>query len=129
MSLHTRRSKIFKKRNVIYLFLLVLLISLPFLFYLVFLKNAAVISPLSKQANFTNIEEILKEKQILFSSVTLLNSTYTVNIPNSGQVMLSSQKNINKQISSLQRILHALTIEGKPFKSIDLRFNEPTIVF
>lgn len=129
MSLHTRRSRISKKRNVVYLFLLVLSISLPFLFYSVFFKNAVVISPLSKQANFTNIEEILKEKQILFSSVILLNSTYTVNIPNSGQVMLSSQKNINEQISSLQRILQALTIEGKLFKSIDLRFNEPTISF
>jgi len=34
-----------------------------------------------------------------------------------------------QQIASLQRILRALTIEGKSFKNIDFRFKEPIISF
>lgn len=76
------------------------------------------------------VEKILKDKNILFSQVFVLSdSSYMVNIPNNGQVRLSSQKNIDNQISSLQRILRELTIEGKPFKSIDFRFEEPIVSY
>jgi hypothetical protein len=61
--------------------------------------------------------------------VTALDSSYSVNIPNNGQVILSGDKDINSQIASLQRILIQLTIEGKTFKNIDFRFSEPTISF
>ena len=76
------------------------------------------------------IEKILENNNILFSQVLVLpDSSYQVSIPNNGQVKLSSKKDINRQITSLQRILRELTIEGKSFKSIDFRFNEPIISF
>lgn len=76
------------------------------------------------------VEKSLREKNIAFSQVLALSdSTYRINIPNNGQVKLSQTLDISKQIASLQRILVALTIEGKPFKSIDLRFKEPIISF
>lgn len=78
----------------------------------------------------TKVEKVLKDNNILFSQVLVLSdSSYEVIIPNNGQIRLSSQKNIENQISSLQRILRELTIEGKPFKSIDFRFEEPIISF
>jgi len=76
------------------------------------------------------VERLFREKNILFSHVLVLSdSSYSVSIPNNGLVRLSSQKNINKQMSSLQRILRELTIEGKQFKIIDFRFEEPIISF
>lgn len=94
-------------------------------------KRPLFISPLGKIESYTAIiEKSLKEKNISFSQVlTLPDSTYAVNIVNNGQVKLSSTKDINEQISSLQRILIQLTIDGKPFKSIDFRFEEPIISF
>ena len=76
-----------------------------------------------------SVEKILKDNNIAFSAVTALDSSYSVNIPNNGQVILSGDKDINSQIASLQRILIQLTIEGKTFKNIDFRFSEPTISF
>lgn len=76
------------------------------------------------------VEKILKDKNILFSSIVVLSdSSYLITIPNNGQVRLTPKKDIEKQVSSLQRILLQLTIEGKPFKSIDFRFEEPIISF
>jgi len=43
--------------------------------------------------------------------------------------MISSKKNIDEQISSLQRILRELTIDDRPFKSIDFRFEKPVVEF
>lgn len=79
--------------------------------------------------DISNIEKLLKESNILFSTVVFSDSSYIINIPNSGQVKFSSQKDIEGQISSLQRILRELTIEGRPFKKIDFRFDEPIISF
>ncbi len=76
------------------------------------------------------VEKILRDKSILFSQVLILSDlSYGINIQNNGQVRLSSKKDIIYQITSLQRILKQLTIEGKPFKSIDFRFEEPIISF
>jgi|SRR3989344_594294 len=130
MLANARRNRIVKKKIGIYVFLFGLLAILGFLIYLnILLKSSRFISPLGNSADFVKVEKILKEKNILFSSVVLLGSSYIVNIANNGQVRLSSQKNIGQQIASLQRILRALTIEGKSFKNIDFRFKEPIISF
>lgn len=76
------------------------------------------------------VEKILKDNNILVSRVLVLSDlSYEVTVLNNGQVKLSSKKDINRQIASLQRILRELTIEGKSFKSIDFRFEEPIISF
>ena len=79
--------------------------------------------------DLSSVKKILKDNNISFSEVTLSDDSYLVDISDNGQIKLSQDKDINKQISSLQRILAALTIEGKPFKSIDFRFEEPIISF
>jgi hypothetical protein len=93
-------------------------------------RKPLFISPLGKtNIDKAHVEKNLKEKKILFTEVSLSDYSYLVNIKDNGQVRLSQEKDINDQISSLQKILNQLTIEGKPFKSIDFRFSEPIISF
>lgn len=130
MSIKQRQRRSFKKKTY-YFFLLILLGLLIFFLNLFFLsKNPLFISPLGRtNINSSKIEKLLRDSNILFFTVVLSDSSYQINIPNNGQVIFSSQKDIGRQISSLQRILRKLTIEGKQFKSIDFRFNEPIISF
>ena len=127
-----REKNSLKKKLTVYISLLIIL-GLLVVFINLFLqsKNSSYISPLGKSnIDRSRVEKILKDNNILFSQVLILaDSSYGVNISNNGQVKLSSQKDIKKQITSLQRILRELTIEGKPFKNIDFRFEEPIISF
>jgi len=75
------------------------------------------------------VKKILKDNKIIFSEVILSDYSYLINLPNNGLVRFSLEKDINAQASSLQRILKELTIEGKSFKNIDFRFEEPIISF
>ncbi len=132
MYINPRRQKSLKKKITVYLVLSAILGC--FLFYLnsnLILRKPLFISPLGKiNSDVVIVEKNLKEKNISFSQIVALSdSSYVINISNNGQVKLSSTKDIGKQITSLQRILVALTIEGKPFKSIDFRFEEPIISF
>ena len=127
-----RRRNSLKKKLTAYISLLIILgLLVSFINLFLQSKNSSYISPLGKSnIDRSRVEKILKDNNILFSQVLILaDSSYGVNIPNNGQVKLSSQKDIKKQITSLQRILRELTIEGKPFKSIDFRFEEPIISF
>lgn len=132
MSIKPRQRKSPKKKILIFILLLVFLAGFNFFLYSSFIANSSsFISPLGK-SNMDNgkLKQLLKNSNIEFSDILVMSdSSYVVNIPNNGQVKLSSQKDIAKQVSSLQRILRELTIEGKPFKSIDFRFNEPVILF
>lgn len=124
--------KSFKTKLTAYVLLLTMFGFVIFLINSILLaKKPLFISPLGQDsADIKKVEKILKDNNILFSQVVVLSdSSYEVTIPNNGQIKLSSKKDINRQIASLQRILRELTIEGKPFKSIDFRFEEPIISF
>lgn len=76
------------------------------------------------------VERALKKKNIAFVSVAEASeSAFFVTLPSNTQVVMSKQKNIERQASSLQFILKRLTIEGKAIKLIDLRFDSPVVVF
>ena len=110
-----RQDKSFRKKIFFYIFLLGTIIILIFFINLVFnSKDILFISPLGKSnIDSANVGKILKGKNIAFSSVIVLSdSSFMIGILNNGQVRLSSQKDLEKQISSLQRILEELTIEG-----------------
>jgi hypothetical protein len=85
----------------------------------------------SDEENYiSNLEKILKENKITYTSVFKLQYTsYMIKLSNGSQVIISSQKDINKEISSLQFILKRLTMEGKEFTKLDLRFDKPVITF
>lgn len=132
MSVNLRKGRNFKRRFAVYTLLFGVLGFVFFYFnFFYFSKKSLFISPIGKAGRDVSvIEKKLKEKNISFSEVLPLSDlAYLINIPNGKQVKLSSVKDIDKQISSLQRILIQLTIEGKLFKSIDFRFSEPIISF
>ncbi len=108
-----------------------LLVALAFAIHLIYSKGSVFISPLGEEnADSAKVEKLLREKNISFSGISILSdSSYLITISNNGQVRFSSQKDIDKQVSSLQRIVRELTIEGKQFKIIDFRFSEPIISF
>ena len=130
--LQKRGRNSFRKKLILYVLLLAILGFVIFLINSLFLVGKPLfISPIGENNIDTKkVEKILKDSNILFSQVLVLSdSSYRVTIPNNGQIKLSSKKNINRQIASLQRILRELTIEGKAFKSIDFRFEETIISF
>lgn len=131
MSINPRRKKHFKKKFVAYIFLLGILIVLGYYFNSFLISRKPLfISPIGKVGTSKSyVEKILKDNNIPFSEVILSDYSYLVKIQNNGQIMFSQDKDIVKQIASLQRILIQLTIDGKPFKSIDFRFSEPIISF
>ena len=113
------------------LFLTLLGFVIFFINSLLLSQKPLFISPIGENNIDTKkIEKILKDNDILVSNVLVASDySYEIVIPNNVLVKLSSKKDINKQVASLQRILRELTIEGKPFKSIDFRFEEPIISF
>jgi len=130
MLANSRKQRSFRKKLTAYIFLLALFL-LFFFIYSFFGRSTNFISPIGQNnTDIIKVERLLKEKNISFTQVIVLSdSSYSVSIPNNGKIRLSSQKNIDKQISSLQRMLIELTIEGKRFESIDFRFEEPIIFF
>lgn len=106
-------------------------------------KKSSYVSPLSMKAlNVDNDDPIsmlkknLKQKNIEFTDVKIIsatnaaetNSGYLVKLKEGGVVTFSSEKDMAAQISSLQFITARLTMEGKLFTQLDLRFDKPVIV-
>lgn len=93
---------------------------------------AAVLSaqlPSQEDKRLVTLKKQLAGKKIDFSSIVASESSYAVLLPNGSQVVLSSEKDVSLQISSLQFILSRLTMEGREFSRLDLRFDKPIIVF
>jgi len=108
--------------------------------YFVSLKlfgKSTYISPLAKvlpqdtsYKNDQNIELIKKSlsgQKVEVTSVKQEGSSYVILLKDNSQIILSSDKEINSQISSLQFILSRLTMEGKLFSQLDLRFDKPVV--
>ena len=56
-------------------------------------------------------------------------NTYSIQLPDGGVVFVTKNKDITVQIASLQVIYNRLTMEGKRFKKLDVRFSKPVITF
>lgn len=92
-----------------------------------FLNRTFFVSPLARVDSLenTSIEDLLNKNNIQFIKV----DRNIVYLKDQGEVFLNLDKNLALQISSLQLILSRLTIEGKKFKKLDLRFEKPIIEF
>lgn len=72
----------------------------------------------------------LKRYAIAFNHIdTESHAYYSVFLGNNAEILLSENKDIAEQITSLQFILVRLTMEGRQFRKLDLRFSKPVIVF
>jgi hypothetical protein len=101
------------------------------------LEAPLFISPLPKtqigntdqqEKTYTELHNGLTDDQIKFTAIERANDAYIVTLQNGGQVTFSTQKDIMTQIASLQYILSHLTMEGRQFSTLDLRFKQPIIV-
>lgn len=128
-----RRSKRPPKIGILIFALFIIpLVIAPILSLVFWIKKPAVISPVAtnNQVLSTKIEKLLLDAHIAYTFVSRgLDSSYVVELLGGGQIILSSQKNIQRQISSLQAMLKELTIKGIRFKSIDFRFDKPVVIF
>lgn len=75
-----------------------------------------------------DIKEELRKQDIEATNVDVQNDTYVISLDGGKTVTLSSKKDVSSQISSLQFILSRLTMEGRQFSRLDLRFDKPIIV-
>jgi len=130
------RRKFFKNIPVLFLsFVLGSAIVFTVLFFsnLIISRENFLLSPLAKvkNTNNTTIEGLLYKNNIQFTKVerSSLEDKDIVYLKDQGVVYIDPRKNLPSQISSLQLILSRLTIEGKKFKRLDLRFDKPIIEF
>ncbi len=101
-----------------------------------FLFNNTYISPLPLGNLFEGDDkyfeketrEAFKKYSIAYENIEVDESLIRVTVKKNSYVYLSTGNNINNQIASLQFILSRLTMEGRDFKSLDLRFENPVIV-
>lgn len=138
------KKKIFFKKII---FLILLLLAFTFGFVMIIravglLKKERFISPLPKdmgknvavkpsaKSNDTQVlSQLLKDRNISFLQVTASDAAYIVVLSNGSEIILSSEKELANQVTSLQLVLTRLTIEGKGFSRLDLRFDKPVVVF
>lgn len=140
---HKRRAKQFLQKllHIFAIFLITFGILLA-LFRDIFIHpNTSVVSPLSKQVVAqknpspstdpqTTLTQLLKQANIETQSITVASdSSLLVTLSSNQELIFSPQKDIAQQISSLQVITKQLTIEGKRFTRVDLRFDNPVVAF
>ena len=81
------------------------------------------------EKNIEDIKDKLNKEKIEFLSIQPSDSSYIIHQKDDKEIILSSKKDINAQISSLQFMLSRLTMEGRQFSRLDLRFDKSIIVF
>ncbi len=139
-----RRSKNKVRKLISILFPLALLCAIMSAIFVYQVINAlqqpAYISPLSTlgiqairstdDVKKQELEKILKEHKITYQKITRgMDSSYIIYFTEEKRAIISLEKDLNLQISSLQFILSRLTMESREFKSLDLRFDKPIILF
>jgi hypothetical protein len=107
-------------------------------FFVINRSSSTLISPLattpgevssatSHDSEIASVEHILREKRIPFLFVTHASSSaYLITLAGNSEVIIKKD-DVASQIASLQLIMTRLTMEGKGFARLDLRFDRPVI--
>lgn len=137
-SITKRKNKVIYKRFFLFFgIFIVVLLGCVVVFGWQFLKSEKLLSPLGLGSLTTGlttdktsvIESFCQAQKLPCQHVTDDNSTITITLDNNAIILLSSQKDLQKQLASLQLTLSSLTIEGKQFKKLDFRFEKPFVTF
>lgn len=89
-----------------------------------------VLAVIANNSPKNQLIELLHKDSIPYASISSYgDGSMLVKLKNGEEVLLSSKKSLETQVSSLQLILSRLTIEGKRIAKLDLRFDNPVIVF
>lgn len=89
--------------------------------------NYKINSAPEKDQTLELLKRKLSAKKIEYTDIALVDNYYVIKLKDKSVVIISSAKDINAQLSSLQFILARLTMEGKAFSELDLRFDKPVI--
>jgi hypothetical protein len=81
----------------------------------------------STDSDIPDLKTLLSQKNIDYTRIQVNGNEYIIFLPNGSRVILSTQKGLYPQISSLQYILAHLTMEGRRFSILDERFDNPVI--
>lgn len=124
------------------IFSLVLIISSLLISYKLFIQKKSIVTPLPKVLSASQspaapgvdpkqtIQQALYEAKQPYDTIKEIDPvTYEITIDGDEEVLVTSQKDIHEQISSLQAITSQLTMEGKRFSRLDVRYDKPVIVF
>lgn len=107
---------------------------------LVLSREPAFVSPLpflkslsspssSKDPGPKQIGQVLDSLKISYKAISKISKTaYEIKLSDGQSVYITINKSIPEQLSSLQRIYSSLTMEGKKFVRLDLRYDKPVIV-
>lgn len=82
---------------------------------------------LGRDEDINALKKQLAEKNIEFSEIKRRDKYYVITLKDKSQIFIAIEKDIKSQLASLQLILSRLTMEGKGFKELDLRFDKPVI--
>jgi hypothetical protein len=137
-----RRRKLHSKKKIILFFTLLTIVvpaAVLSFFLIKSIGSPLYISPLAlvRAVNGADDEAVfakklnveLRKTRIPYTKVdTMDGETYTLYLAEKGEVLLSSKKDLQVQIASLQVIYNRLTMEGKQFRKLDLRFSKPVVV-
>ncbi len=109
--------------------------------WLIIFHRPNIVSPVSisaQQNKSTTIDpqfavnqtkSLLSKYNISFQSVDQTGDTIKIQLSDDSQALLTTNKNPESQIASLQLALNQFTIEGKKFKKLDFRFDKPVVSF
>lgn len=130
-----------RKKRIFYLFYIIVFIiavSFPVIIFLVLSRESPLISPIATtiKNNFArggmleDYKKSLAKSNIEFDNISL-SSDLSIHLflKNNGEVIFSSEKDMDAQISSLQLIISRSTIEGKRLSRLDFRFDKPIVVY
>lgn len=81
-----------------------------------------------KNEEKAKIENFLLKNHIPYEKLQQTGSSDFIFQTSSGVIIMTSNHDLSEQLTSLQRILSRLTMEGKKFVRLDLRFDKPVIV-
>ncbi|HWY79505.1 MAG TPA: hypothetical protein VNW29_04045 [Candidatus Sulfotelmatobacter sp.] len=136
-----KRKRFIKQIILLFIVLLIFVIVISSIAYYLFaikFKKPLYVSPLPIEMHYTQVDpgvklvellkKGLKKDQIEYTAISRENGSFIVTLQNGEKVTFSSQKDIMSQIASLQYILSHLTMEGRQFSSLDLRFDKPVIM-
>lgn len=134
------RRKRFKKENpkqrlkkmlFVLSFVMLLLLTPSFLYIFYYYGGYYYINPLALNNSSKNrLEDILKKNKIEFVNIVINpDKSESVDLKIGGQVIFSTNKDLDGQVASLQLMLSRLTIEGKKLKTLDFRYSSPVVTF
>lgn len=119
------------------LFLLTLVSCIAVLFFF-FTSRSGIISPLGKYLAEVRDDQAIKATVLQTCQKDML-SCQNISVQSDGSirlsldsdvtVLLSTGKDLQKQLASLQKVASQLTIKGKRIKQVDFRFDNVTVTF